>query len=100
VNKWLQEWLKRRTRSSVEKIDELGVPTEDEEVEALVVHVLVDEHLLVGLHAAAQQPDEVGVLQLGDELNLRLELHEALHRARRQALDGDLQPAGQLALDE
>ena len=52
------------------------------------------------MHAAAQQPDEVGVLQLGDELNLRLELHEALHRARRQALDGDLQPAGQLALDE
>ena len=63
------------------------------------MHVLVDEHLLLGLHAAAQQPDKVGVLQLGDGLNLRLELHQALHRARRQALDRDPQPAGEHALD-
>jgi len=62
------------------------------------VHVLVDEHLLLGQHAAAQQPDKIGVLQLGDELNFRLELHEVHHRARRQALDRDLQPAGQHAL--
>ena len=81
-------------------IEEMSCLTEDEEVEALVVHILVDEHLLVGLHAAPQQAHQVGVLQLGDQLDLRLELHQTLHRHRRQPLDRDLQAAGQLTLDD
>jgi hypothetical protein len=38
------------------------------------------------------------VLQLGDQLDLRLELHQTLHRHRGQPLDRDLQAAGQLTL--
>lgn len=73
--------------------------TKDEAVQALIVHVLVYEHLLLGLDAAAQEPDEVSVLELCDQLDLGLELHQPLHRARRQPLDRNLKPATQFALE-
>jgi hypothetical protein len=62
------------------------------------VHVLVDEHLLVSLDAAAHEAHQVRVLQLGDQLDLRLEFHQALHGARREPLDPDLGSVGQLTL--
>jgi hypothetical protein len=74
--------------------------TEEEGVEASVGEVLVDEHLLVLLHAEAQQPDQVPVLQLGDQLHLVPELSAALPRPRRQPFHGDLRAAAQNALNE
>lgn len=72
--------------------------TEYERVEALVVHVLVQEHPLVLVYAAAEQPDEVPVLELGDQLHLVLELHRPLHRPPGQPLDGYFLPILQLSL--
>ena len=46
--------------------DRLTSSTKDETVEAAVGHVLVDEQLLLILDAAADESDQVGVLQLGD----------------------------------
>jgi hypothetical protein len=52
--------------------------TENECVQALVVHVLVYQYPLVPGDAAAQQPHKVFVLKLGDQLHLVLELHNPL----------------------
>jgi hypothetical protein len=71
---------------------------EDEAVQTAVGHVLVDEHLLFLLHAAAQQAHQVGVLQLGDQLDLVLELLQALPGVRRQPLHRDLRAVRQLPL--
>uniref|UniRef100_A0A453PDI1 Uncharacterized protein n=2 Tax=Aegilops tauschii subsp. strangulata TaxID=200361 RepID=A0A453PDI1_AEGTS len=71
--------------------------TEEEGVEAPVGEVLVDEHLLVLVHAAPQQPHQVPVLQLGDQLHLVPELRRALPRPRRQPLHRDLRAAVQHA---
>ena len=57
-------------------------PTKEEGVEAAVGEVLIDEQLLVPLGAPAQQPHQVPVLQLGDELHLVPELRRALSRPR------------------
>ena len=52
--------------------------TEEEGVEAAVGEVLVHQQLLVALGAPAQQPHQVAVLQLGDQLHLVPELRRAL----------------------
>ena len=72
--------------------------TKYEGVEALVVHVLVQEHPLVLVDAAAEQPDEVPVLELGDQLHLVLELHRPLHRSPGQPLHGYFLPVLKLPL--
>ena len=78
--------------------DRLTSSTKDETVEAAVGHVLVDEHLLLILDAATHQADQVGVLQLGDQLDLVLELLEPLPGMRRQPLHRDLGAVRQLPL--
>ena len=64
------------------------------------MHVLVDEQLLLILDAAADESDQVGVLQLGDQLDLILELLQPLPGMRRQPLHRDLGAVRQLALQE
>jgi hypothetical protein len=55
---------------------------QDDAVEAAVGQVLVHQQLLL-LDAAAQEADQVRVLQLGDQLDLVLELLQALPGVRR-----------------
>ena len=62
------------------------------------MHVLVDQHPLRPVDAAAQKPDEVPVLQLGYQLHLVLELPEPLRGPPRQPLQGDVLPIVQLPL--
>ena len=80
--------------------DRLTSSTKDETVEAAVGHVLVDEHLLLILDAATHQADQVGVLQLGDQLDLVLELLQPLPGVRRQPLHRDLGAVRQLPLQQ
>ena len=80
--------------------DRLTSSTKDETVEAAVGHVLVDEQLLLLLDAAPHQADQVGVLQLGDQLDLVLELLEPLPGMRRQPLHRDLGTVRQLPLQQ
>ena len=76
----------------------LGYRTEEEEVEAAVGEVLLHQQLLVALGAPTQQPHQVAVLQLGNQLHLVPELRRTLPRPRRQTLHGDLRAAAQHAL--
>ena len=71
---------------------------EDEAVEAPVGHVLVCEQLLFLLDAASDEANQVGVLQLGDQLDLVLELLQPLPGVRRQSLHRDLGAVRQLPL--
>ena len=71
---------------------------EDEAVEAAVGHVLVREQLLFLLDAAADEAHQVGVLKLGDQLGLVLELQQPLPGMRRQPLHRDLRAVRQLPL--
>jgi len=71
----------------------------DEGVQALVAHVLVDEHPLGAVDAAAEEADQVPVLQLGDQDHLVHELVQALRRViRRELLHSNLLPVRQLPL--
>lgn len=52
-----------------------SILTENKRVQALVLHVLIDQDLLVSVDATTEQPDEIPVLKLRDQLNL---VHELL----------------------
>ena len=62
------------------------------------MHVLVDQHPLRTVDAAAEKPDEVPVLELGYQLHLVLEFPEPLRRPPRQPLHRYVLPIPKLAL--
>lgn len=68
-------------------------------VEAAVGEERVDEHLLAGRRAAAEQGDEVAVLHLEQQAHLVEELPHPLPRLQRQLLHRDLLPAPQNTLN-
>ena len=70
----------------------VGLLTEEEGVEAAVGEVLVHRQLLVALDAPSEEAQQVGVLQLGDELHLVPGLRRTLPRPRRQPLRSDSEP--------
>lgn len=72
--------------------------TEDEVVEALVLHVLVHQHPLLAMDAAAEKPDKVHMLEPRDEHDLVLELVQPLRREFRQPLHCHCLPSIQFSL--
>lgn len=62
------------------------------------MHVLVDEDPLVAIDAAAEKPDEIPVLELGNQLDLVLEFAEPLDRRLGEPLHGDFLSIRQLTL--
>ena len=81
------------------KVNRVNFGTKDKVVEALVLHVLVHQHPLLSMDAAAQEPDEVHMLQLGDEHDLVLELVQALRRVLGQPLHRHHLPSFQFPLN-
>jgi len=64
---------------------------EEDLVEALVGHVLVDEQLVLGgARAVADEVDDVPVLHPGQQRGLVPEIPRALPRPGAEALDGDV----------
>ena len=76
------------------------ISTEENEVQASIGDELVDQQPLLLLQADADEPDEVPVLQLGDQRELVLQLLHSLRRALRQPLHGYLVAIGENTLDE
>lgn len=70
-------------------LDEL---TEDERVQTLIGHVLVNQHPLVSMDAASQQPHKIPVLQFSNQDHFILQLCEALSRLFRQSFNCYLFP--------
>lgn len=56
----------------------MGLLTEYVQLQALVGHVLIDQHPLLSMNTTSQDLDEISVLKLGDQDNLVLEFNYAL----------------------
>jgi hypothetical protein len=56
----------------------MQICTEDEEVQAFVWQVFVDQYFLFSLRATSHEPNQISVLKFGDELNFILKLYETL----------------------
>jgi hypothetical protein len=52
--------------------------TEDEEIQASVWQVLIDQYFLLFLRATSQEPNQIHVLKFGYKLEFILKLCEAL----------------------
>ena len=56
----------------------MQICTKDKEVQAFVWQVFVDQYFLLSLRAASHEPNQIPVLQFGNELNFIFELYETL----------------------
>jgi hypothetical protein len=56
----------------------MEICTEDEEVQAFVWQVFVDQYFLLSLRATSHEPNQISVLKFGDELNFIFKLYETL----------------------
>jgi hypothetical protein len=52
--------------------------TKDEEVQAFVWQVFVDQYFLPSLRVTSHEPNQISVLKFGYELNFIFELYETL----------------------
>ena len=66
------------------------VGTKQEEVQALVCHVLVNKHPFLSANAASEKANKIPVLELGYQQNLVLELVKTLCGCLRECFHCDL----------
>jgi hypothetical protein len=52
--------------------------TKDEEIQAFVWQVFIDQYFLLFLGATSQEPNQIPVLEFGNELDFIFELSETL----------------------
>jgi hypothetical protein len=67
--------------------------TQQRTVKAAVLEVLIHQNPVASLDAAADEFDEVGVLDVADDVDLRQELPDALPGLGGEDLHRDLSPA-------
>ena len=52
--------------------------TEDEEIQAFVWQVFINQYFLLSLRATSQEPNQITVLEFGYQLDFIFELYETL----------------------
>ena len=56
----------------------MQIHTKDKEVQAFVRQVFIDQYFLLSLRATSQEPNQIAVLEFGNELDFIFELCETL----------------------
>ena len=72
--------------------------TEDEEIQAFVWQVFINQYFLLFFRATSQEPNQITVLEFGYQLDFIFELYETLPWMWRKSLHRYLQSLGKLAL--